>query len=454
MEEKCKIGGESLSNRGVVNKDRISELPEALILHILSSLPTETAITTSVLSKSWKSLWKVLPNLNFDSDYHYRDTFSENLCKSLISHKAPVLDSLHLRVEDESDASDVGIWTGIAFARHVRELVLSFPFEDEGSVRFPNVLCSCNDTLEILKLKFSILLDLPSRVCFKSLRELHLYYVLFKDEESVSNLLCGCPSLEDLVLHRMRTYDHVETLTIAVPSLQRLTLKDFSYGDGDGGYVINAHSLKYLNIYGFHRLEFCLIENEPELVEALITNVSDVANENFLESLISAKHLSLDFSPLKEIKYPTGKIFNQLLSLELHTNKEEWCNLLSLMLPSSPKLQILKLNDSRRKYLDKDKLADRKWNQPKCVPECLLFHLETFVWTRYEWQQEEEHEVATYILKNVRRLKKATLSTYPIESKELEKLEKRREMLNELASVVRASNSCHLLCDEADTYSF
>jgi len=67
------------------------------------------------------------------------------------------------------------------------------------------------------------------------------------------------------------------------------------------------------------------------------------------------------------------------------------------------------------------------------------------VWIRYDWEREEEKEVATYILRNARWLKKGTISTNPIESKDLEKLEERRKMLNELDSVVRASNSCNLV---------
>ncbi|XP_019085547.1 PREDICTED: FBD-associated F-box protein At3g49020-like [Camelina sativa] len=285
-------------SRFVVNEDMISELPEDLLLRILSSLPTEIAITTSVLSKRWRSLWKMLPNLKFNSGYHH--TFSENICSSLVLHKAPVLESLRVEVADDSEALDVGIWIGIAFARHVRKLVLSFPFQYKISVRFPVALCSFNNTLESLTLKFTILLDFPSRVCFKSLRELHLYYTLFKEEESVSNLLSGCPSLEDLVLHRLRNYDHVETLTIAVPSLQRLTIEDDLYGRVKG-YVIIAPSLKYLIINGFDGVEFCLIQNVPELVEAKITKIFNNINENILEPLTSAKRLSLDFSPSKVI---------------------------------------------------------------------------------------------------------------------------------------------------------
>nr|VDD13474.1 unnamed protein product [Brassica oleracea] len=63
------------------------------------------------------------------------------------------------------------------------------------------------------------------------------------------------------------------------------------------------------------------------------------------------------------------------------------------MLDSSPKLQSLKLygvsNYSGASfiiYFD-DCPVGWEWTQPKCVPECLLLHLETLVWRRYGWQR-------------------------------------------------------------------
>ncbi|CAL9247100.1 unnamed protein product, partial [Arabidopsis halleri] len=411
-----KRGGECL--RVVVNEDRISELHEALLVDIISSLPTKTVVATSVLSKRWRHVWKTVQTLKFDSNFQ-------------------------LETRDRYDASDLGILVGIAFARHVRNLVLVHDYDDESYlVRFPSVLCiDDNITLETLKLENSILLDFPYQVCLKSLRKLHLSYVRFRNEESVCNLLRGCPSLEDLVVDRV-----VEmTFIIAVPSLQRLTIEDYNQqgGEGNGGYVINAPSLKYLNIKGLNTFELCLIEKAPELEEAKVSDVFDINNENILESLTSAKRLSLHFSPF-EIKYPSGIIFHQLVYLELDTDKCKWWNLLSLMLEASPKLKILKLIDVHMSS-DKGNRIGQKWSQPKRVPECLLFHLETFVWTGYEWPLRDEKEVATYILRNTRRLKKATFSTKPIEPVKLKELEERREMLNELASVGRASNSCHFV---------
>ncbi|CAN0879067.1 Putative F-box/LRR-repeat protein At5g02930 [Linum grandiflorum] len=46
--------------------DRLSNLPEAVIHHILSFLDTKSAVQTSVLSRQWKSSWKYLAVLEFD----------------------------------------------------------------------------------------------------------------------------------------------------------------------------------------------------------------------------------------------------------------------------------------------------------------------------------------------------------------------------------------------------
>ncbi|CAL9246609.1 unnamed protein product, partial [Arabidopsis halleri] len=289
-------------------------------------------------------------------------------------------------------------------------------------------------TLETLKLKYSVLVDVPSPVCMKSLRTLHLVSVEFKDNESFLNLISGCPNLEDLAIHWARgTRKVVLTLVIAAPCLKRLLIDGKIGGLADGGYVINAPSLEYLKI----NCGCFLIENAPMLVEANISNVSYILNDKILGSLKSAKRLSLDISPL-EIKCHTGAIFYRLVYLEMRTREAEWWNLLRIMLDSSPKLQVLKLIDHYQD-VSKDDMVSWQWNEPKYVPECLLSHLETFVWIRYDWEREEENEVATYILKNARRLKKATFSTNPIESKE------KLEMLNAF-NRVKASNSCHAPC--------
>ncbi|KAH0905612.1 hypothetical protein HID58_037439 [Brassica napus] len=385
--------------------DKISHLPEALLLQILSFLPTKDVVATSVLAKRWKHIWKMVPKLNFD--YHLNqsqhETFSENVCRLLLSHKSSVLESLSLRfILDSCDGMDIGMWTGIAYA-----------------------------------------------LCLKSLKKLHLCYVDYKDDESVVNLLSGCPNLQELVIHR--NLQVVRVFTIAVPSLQRLEIYDWSYGrEMVGSYVVNTPSLKYLKIKGFPRLRFSMVEIAPELVEANVIDLSEVIDKKLMQSLASVKRLSLSLSPSEMITFPntdlylspseliafpsTGTIFHQLVHLELSTDKAYWWNLLTRMINTSPRLQVLKLIGEW--YYGKVGVSCKEWNQPKNVPECL----ETFVWNTYKEQQEEEKEVAKYILRNANRLKKASISIKGFNSDE------RLQLLKELENVVKASNSpCELL---------
>lgn len=49
---------------GKVKKDRISDLPDELIDHILSYVHSDVAVQTMVLSKRWVNLWTTLTSFN------------------------------------------------------------------------------------------------------------------------------------------------------------------------------------------------------------------------------------------------------------------------------------------------------------------------------------------------------------------------------------------------------
>lgn len=165
-------------------------------------------------------------------------------------------------------------------------------------------------TLETLKLRGregSIILDVSSPCCLKSLTTLHLEDVVFDD--SVMDLLAGCVSLESLVVDR-NGHDDVETLTIAVPFLQELTIEDDVSEGTCSNYVINSPSLKKMKIAASLYSGSCLIENAPELVKAQL-----FIKEVFLgEPLSSVKRLSL--STHMEVWFSCNEL--SLLLLLLH----------------------------------------------------------------------------------------------------------------------------------------
>ncbi|KEH30748.1 putative F-box domain-containing protein [Medicago truncatula] len=54
--------------------DIISDLPEGVLLHILSLLPIEDVVRTSVLAKKWRYLWTYLSVFDFQIPYPRYDS--------------------------------------------------------------------------------------------------------------------------------------------------------------------------------------------------------------------------------------------------------------------------------------------------------------------------------------------------------------------------------------------
>ncbi|CAI9110396.1 OLC1v1010407C1 [Oldenlandia corymbosa var. corymbosa] len=71
--------------------DRISDLPEAIICHILSFLPTKEVVATSFLSKSWKDQWTKVTNLEFDDRDGVGGAITIGIKKNLIPQSLVVL---------------------------------------------------------------------------------------------------------------------------------------------------------------------------------------------------------------------------------------------------------------------------------------------------------------------------------------------------------------------------
>ncbi|CAF2074797.1 unnamed protein product [Brassica oleracea var. botrytis] len=314
----------------------IDQLPEALILKILSSLPTKTVLSTSSSSKEWQSRWKSVPKFEFNSEDYESEhqTFPEVVSKSFFSSEAAVLDCFHLTCgSDQVDPVDVVHWIDTAFARQLRTLVLDFISDDDEYFVFTSRLCNC-DTLETLKLGSMIIVDVSSPGSMKSLKTLHTY-AWYQNDESILNLLSSCRILEELVVGRSAEHT-VSFFTIEVPSLKRLVIYDDNSCTEFFGYTIVAPSLKYLKIEELRCPQFSL--NAPDLVEANIAGVSSGINE----SLASVRRLFLDLSPSET---PSGCIFYQLVYLQIYTHEPDWYDLLTWMLERSPKLQVLKLVD-------------------------------------------------------------------------------------------------------------
>ncbi|ESQ56156.1 hypothetical protein EUTSA_v10027344mg [Eutrema salsugineum] len=345
--------------------DRISNLSDDLLLKIVSSLPTKDVVSTMILLKRWRFLWTMVSKLYFcDSfvlDHSTYIRFRNYVDRSMLLRRGPVLETLKFDVGPCCNTIDMSRWILTGIVQDVRELEI-IHFEEEyfeehrpRPIRLQKTLYTY-EKLEVLKLSYSILLDVPVDVCFPSLKTLHLICVEYKTRDSpMCRLLSGCPVLEDLYL-------------------------------------------SFVDYYG----DLCLSENMPKVVEANVKVEFVYKNpEKLLWSLPSVKRLYLCLSA-SMLQHHIG--FYHLVHLELYPSLQEWWNLLTWMLESSPKLQVLKNCEKRR--------------------------------------GGEEKKIVAYILKNARQLKIAGISVFKYVSKA-----KRSEKRNELVSLPRASSSYQLLLD-------
>ncbi|KAG7538235.1 F-box domain [Arabidopsis suecica] len=417
--------------------DRISQLPDDLLLRILSFIPTSDAISTSLLSKRWKFLWKMMPTLDLDED-SCRNLgslrFDEVCCSFLPSHEARVLTSLNLKLMTHSNDID-RLLSNIQSILHE----LTITSYSWSRISFPRNLNVCQ-TLVVMKLQDKVLVDVFSPpVCFRSLKTLHLTRVKFSCQESFRRLLSVCPVLEDLYLFIDRVrYECLPSFTIFVPSLQRLSICEESYSRTL--FEISVPSLIYLKIaarYGW----FKFFEDMPKLVEAHV-EVNPYEINNLLRCLTSVERLSIEFFSSMDIVL-TDRIFHRLLYLELHMHNGLQENQILSLLKHSPNLQALKLNE-------KPSCSDRDQPifvpKPNSVPECLTFHLETLEWRGYAGRPEDK-EIAVYILGNALRLNTAKISRYFSSSRFRHRhhQKKDRKIVKELKSLSKASTSCQLV---------
>nr|VDD57463.1 unnamed protein product [Brassica oleracea] len=266
--------------------DRISGLSDELLLKILMLVPTEVAVSTSILSKRWEYLWMWLPKLDYCQRLGSGPDCERLRCfldRNLPLHRAPVIESFRLECYDPRfKPKNISMWVLTAV---------------------------------------TMLLDVPRMVSLPSLKTLKLHCVIYFDDKTLQRLLSNCPILEDLVVD-LREYDTTRELTVVVPSLQSLSLY-LPYNSVTDGYVIETPNLKYFKLRHNRNDHYCLIKNTLHLVEAYLDfNLPDL--KSLIGSITSVKHLAI----CSEAMCDEGLVFDQLEHLEDHDHipdgMEDW----------------------------------------------------------------------------------------------------------------------------------
>ncbi|PIA58180.1 hypothetical protein AQUCO_00500244v1 [Aquilegia coerulea] len=212
------------------NLDKISSLHDSIRLHILSFLPMEDAIRTTILSKSWRNVCSSLPILEF-SEWAYEqkkckkkdmDAFKDIIDHTLMLHDESNIISFRLILSRAPISTPhINSWVSFALQHNVQHLTLYSVYRPIEQL--PRSLFVCS-SLRVLDLS-NVPLKLPNSIQFPLLKSLMLSWVEFLADNLVSKLLscCCCPVLESLVIVRCYQY-HANTHTISFSNLKYLKL--------------------------------------------------------------------------------------------------------------------------------------------------------------------------------------------------------------------------------------
>ena len=266
--------------------DFISSLPDCLLTHILSFLPTRDAVLTSILSSRWRTLWTLVPVLELDQfrisrNLNFLDTVSS--IWTLRNATIP-LRKFHLHWTSDCDTSyvDTLIQHTVLRGRVLQELHLCLYSDPNPHLKLhPGLFFST--TLVVLKLEGFIHLNPPSDSSFPALRIMEIGRVItYENCDSLPTLLAACPVLQKLNLTVcdsnfccLEANTGMLKIIVLIPTLKKLYLYWFL---DDWCYTFLHYYILQLNTPALEQFYFSgllakdvAVENLPNLVKSGLT---------------------------------------------------------------------------------------------------------------------------------------------------------------------------------------
>ncbi|CAN6852846.1 unnamed protein product [Brassica oleracea] len=373
-----------------MGSDQISRLPDEILGIILSSVPTKTAASTSVLSKRWRNLLCLVDSLSFDelndeekeedqedamsSSQPFHD-FMEKTFALLSNSPIKKVSLSHLPFH-YSDHSRVYSWIYTALDRGLLELRL----HAYACVLLKRELLTSN-TLVKLTLSGEYCLEVK-RVYFPVLKSLSLEF-LELDYPDYHRLLDGCPTLEELFV--ADDDDHSNPLccgaVVKSESLKRLVVSiDLPDSQEDHNsmlldtpslvylkytsYVFKEHDAVGLDLLVEARLDLSLWESTSDYDDDHDDDVDDEEEDDnetddddepkmpiFGDvtklvvgiTNITTLHLSADSLETFHFCCESMPVFNNLLNLSIESDKEKGWQVMPILLKSCPRLHTFEI---------------------------------------------------------------------------------------------------------------
>ncbi|KAK6156553.1 hypothetical protein DH2020_010801 [Rehmannia glutinosa] len=248
--------------------DRLSALPDSLLIRILSNLRMQEAAMTCVLSKRWQFLWTDLPRLEFRESSHRTEKTREFVAwvhRTLVISSGNHLEKLEVNfMYNKSFVSDVNVWVEFALKNKVKDVFLRLINSLEDLYMLPQMMY-CNSSLTRLTLQGCIMAP-RTTIDWKSLTKLDLSCVELR-QHVVENILSSCPVLISLSLMEFWGFNCLE---VHSQSLGELIIRYWKDWNSESLLEISAPNLHYLEVSLYAIGRKLRLTNISSLVDAYI----------------------------------------------------------------------------------------------------------------------------------------------------------------------------------------
>ncbi|KAK2358257.1 FBD-associated F-box protein [Trifolium repens] len=413
--------------------DMISSLPDSVLCHIMSFLPTKTFVATmSLVSRRWRHLWENLQVFDFSDDSHEDDNdpdfftrfaFFVNAVLSL--RRSRHIRKFHLSsgmLEDDKFRSDCfDLWVRAAINPQLEELSLriSYCFDDQR-VLLPSSLLNCTNLVSLslvgaIDLKFQ-----HSSVHFPSLKMLKLDPGIVDDINIVQFVPVPSSSKRLKLTNSNFSWTYLELES---------DWPDVKFGGfvtkTKLGIIGNLQTVEaaYLDIFSLR---------ESELVDPILNLIRDQYHDIHLLLRHSTTKWPL-CAPI--LNYPEFCNLHHLKFILPCFNT----NLLLNVLEKCHNLRVLIIQSNKE-----EPSPIRTWEpRSTTVPKCLRSHL-TYIHIEGYQGWEDELTFAEYVLQNG-----LVLQTVLIFVDNSMDLTKKYRSLKRLSDIPRGSVTCKLKFDAA-----